>query len=112
MERAAFLAPVAILLTLAGYKLVRGPGDPFYLLTVREDSFAEGLTAYAFLGGCVVSSMIVKKMYVARRYFLFTYYALISSSVCSSRSRRSVTANDCSASRLRSPSRVATCRRI
>ena len=78
MEWAAFLAPVAILLTLAGYKLVRGPGDPFYLLAVREDSFAEGLTALAFLGGCVVSSMIVKKMYVARRYFLVTYYALIS----------------------------------
>jgi hypothetical protein len=78
MEWTVFLTPVAILLALAGYKLVRGPGDPFYLLAVREDSFVEALTAFAFLGGCVVSSMIVKKMYVARRYFLFTYYAIIS----------------------------------
>jgi len=78
VEWTVFLAPVAILLALAGYKLVRGPGDPFYLLAVREDSFVEALTALAFLGGCVASSMIVKKMYLARRYFLVTYYALIS----------------------------------
>ena len=78
VEWAVFLAPAVILLALAGYKLVRGPGDPFYLLAVREDSFAEGVTALAFLGGCVVSSMIVKKMSVARRYLLSVYYALIS----------------------------------
>jgi hypothetical protein len=75
MTWAVFLAPVAILLTLAGYKLARGPGDPLYLLAVREDSLVEATTALAFLGGCIVASMIVTTMYGARRYFLSVYYA-------------------------------------
>jgi hypothetical protein len=41
IEWTIFLAPLVILIALAGYKLVRGPGDPFYLLAVREDSLVE-----------------------------------------------------------------------
>ena len=76
VEWTIFLAPLVILIALAGYKLVRGPSDPFYLLAVREDSLVEWLTALAFFAGFVASCLLVKKIYLAHRT-LSAYYALL-----------------------------------
>ncbi len=70
VEWTIFLAPLVILIALAGYKLVRGPGDPFYLLAVREDSLVEWLTALAFFAGVVASCLLVKKMLLGTPSYL------------------------------------------
>jgi hypothetical protein len=77
VEWTIFLAPLVILIALAGYKLLRGPGDPFYLLAVREDSLVEWLTALAFFAGVVASCLLVRAMHLARRPILSAYYALL-----------------------------------
>ena len=77
VEWTIFLAPLVILIALAGYKLVRGPGDPFYLLAVREDSLVEWLTALAFFAGVVASCLLVKKTLPGTPLSLSAYYALL-----------------------------------
>jgi hypothetical protein len=77
LEWSIFLAPPMILLGLAGYKLVRGPGDPLYLLAVREDSLVEWLTALAYLAVFVVALPMIKKLYLMRRYLLVAFHAVL-----------------------------------
>jgi hypothetical protein len=72
-----FLTPPALLLGLLGYKLLKGTGDPFYLLAVREDSLVEWLTALTYFGVFLVAGMLAIRLGLARRYLLAAFFALI-----------------------------------
>ena len=77
VEWTIFVAPIVVLVALAGYKLVRGPGNSFYLLAVREDSLVEWLTALAFFAGFVAACLIAKNLYLARHRILSAYHGLL-----------------------------------
>ena len=77
LETLIFLAPPGMLIGLAGYRLARGPGDPLYLLLVREDSLVEWLTALVYLAGVVVSWLLCSRLYALRRFALAGFYAVL-----------------------------------
>ena len=72
-----FLTPPALLIGLVGYKLLRGAGDPFYLLAVREDSLVEWLTALSYFGVFLVAGMLAIRLSLTRHHLLAAFFALI-----------------------------------